>query len=32
MTMTHSRKAVPQRTWMRLWRCTSSGSSGAPAS
>ena len=26
--MTQSRNAVPQRTWMRLWRCTSSGSSG----
>ncbi len=25
MTMTQSRNAVPQRTWMRLWRCTSSG-------
>ena len=25
MTITQSRNAVPQRTWIRLWRCTTSG-------
>ena len=32
MTITQSRNAVPQRTWIRLWRCTTSGVSSSPAS
>ena len=32
ITITQSRKAVPQRGWMRLNRCTRSGVSSSPAS
>ena len=32
ITITQSRNAVPQRGWMRLKRCTFSGTSSSPAS
>ena len=32
MTITQSRNAVPQRTWILEYVCTCSGSSSAPAS
>jgi hypothetical protein len=32
ITITQSRNAVPQRTWIRLWRWTFSGVSSSPAS
>ena len=32
ITITQSRKAVPQRTWIRLCRWTFSGVSSSPAS
>ena len=32
ITITQSRNAVPQRTWIRLCRCTRSGVSSSPAS
>ena len=32
ITITHSRKAVPQRTWILEYDCTLSGVSSAPSS